>query len=181
MAPPVGTLTPDGLDRAALENASGGAFYPGIEVGWQIREPALYLEPFRIKHGAASKYVGDGATTVGPGYFSRQMALPWLADFLQCKVEKQQVTHDEWGWWPAQRPDAVYKSPADAASVASMLPWHRATVGTSQDWPADPGEPTPRPSKMPSYSQMVAAWWKLGVVEPSGAVLVENERASSVP
>jgi hypothetical protein len=32
--PPVqATITPDGLDRAALENCVGGAFYPGIEAG----------------------------------------------------------------------------------------------------------------------------------------------------
>src|SRR5690606_2081429 len=45
-------ITPHGLDRAALEACIGGGFYPGIEVGWQIRDLKLYLEPFRIDHRA---------------------------------------------------------------------------------------------------------------------------------
>jgi L-lysine epsilon oxidase-like protein len=182
LVPPMGSLTPDGLDRAALENASGGAFYPGIEVGWQIREPALFDEPFRIKHGAPSKYVGDGATVVAAGHFSRQMALPWVADFLQCKVEEQKINKDDWGWWPSQRPDAVYDTEKNAAAKASMLPWHRAAVGTSSDWAADTGEPKPRDSSMPSYMQMLANWWKFGfVVDRAGGVFVESERPSAVP
>jgi hypothetical protein len=36
------------LDRAALENCVGGAFFPGIEAGWLIRNPKLYGGPFRI-------------------------------------------------------------------------------------------------------------------------------------
>jgi hypothetical protein len=182
LAPAVAPLSADGLDRAALESASGGAFYPGIEVGWEIREPALFAEPFRIKHGAASQYVGDGATTVGAGYFSRQMALPWLADFLQCKIETQKQTGDEWGWWPSQRPDGVYASAASAAAVSpKMLPWHRATVGASADWPADSGKPKPRPKTMPSYAQMLANWWKFGTVTSSSGAFVESDRASAVP
>src|SRR4029077_20152656 len=42
LTPPVADdITPHGLDRAALQNASGGAFFPGIEVSWLILEPAL--------------------------------------------------------------------------------------------------------------------------------------------
>jgi len=37
------------LDRAVLMNLLGGAFCPGGEVGWTIRNPAIYLAPFRIK------------------------------------------------------------------------------------------------------------------------------------
>ena len=32
------------LDRAALENCSGGAFFPGIEASWQLRTPAVFIE-----------------------------------------------------------------------------------------------------------------------------------------
>jgi hypothetical protein len=183
LAPPVAaSVTPDGLDRAALENCVGGAFYPGIEVGWQIRDPKLYVEPFRIKHGAPSRYIGDAkGTTVVAGHFSRQMALPWLADFLQCKQEEQRVTKDQWGWWPAQRPDGVYVTFADAAASGAMANWHRATVGASANWPADPGRPNPRPAEMPSYAQMIANWTKLGVLEGSGGTFAEVERAGTVP
>ena len=58
-------ITPEGLDRAALENCVGGAFYPGIEVSWLIRKPEVFSEPFRIKHGAMI-----GPLTVRAGFFS---------------------------------------------------------------------------------------------------------------
>ncbi|MEQ9499004.1 MAG: LodA/GoxA family CTQ-dependent oxidase [Deltaproteobacteria bacterium] len=94
---------PHGLDRAALENASGGAFYPGIEVGWLIRAPSIFIEPFRIRHGAPGTHRADAASgaTVRAGYFSRQMALPWQADFIACQQEGGGA------WWPSQRPDRV--------------------------------------------------------------------------
>jgi hypothetical protein len=33
---PADAITPDGLTRAALEGAVGGAFFPGIEASWLI-------------------------------------------------------------------------------------------------------------------------------------------------
>jgi hypothetical protein len=175
-------LTPDGMDRAAAQACSGGAFFPGIEVGWQIREPDLFAEPFRIKHGAATKYIGEPAgVVVVAGHFSRQMALPWLADFLRCRQEKQKVTKDKWGWWPSQRPDGVYPTIAEAQATGNMVSWHRATVGSSSKWPADSIGP-PRPSDMPSYEQFRNNWTKFGfVVAGTGDVYSETERAGAVP
>ncbi len=37
------------LDQAVLMNLLGGAFCPGGEVCWVIRNPAIYLEPYRVK------------------------------------------------------------------------------------------------------------------------------------
>jgi hypothetical protein len=187
MVPPVpAAVTAHGLDKAALEFASGGAFFPGIEVGWMIREAAIFAEPFRIKHGAGSRYVGDKAgTKVGPGYFSRQMALPWLADFLQCKTEEQAhaVPKQDWGWWPSQRPDFVYPTAAEAAARGTMLDWTRAQAGASTSWPPAPGqEPLPRPATMPSYEQMVADWWKLAFITGTHAAgFAESGRAGTIP
>jgi hypothetical protein len=187
MTPPIpATVTAPGLDRAALEFASGGAFFPGIEVGWMIREPAVFAEPFRIRHGVGSHYVGDPAgTKVGPGYFSRQMALPWLADFLQCQTEEQAhaVPKADWGWWPSQRPDFVYSTPAEAVARGTMQAWTRAHAGPSTSWPPAPGQgPLPRPPVMPSFEQMVANWFKLGFVTGShSSGFAESERAGSIP
>jgi hypothetical protein len=174
-------LTPEGMDRAAAQSCSGGAFYPGIEVGWQIREPGLFSEPFRLKHGVGSKYVGDRpGSTVVAGHFSRQMALPWIADFLQCKQETQRAARQQWGWWPSQRPDGVYPSLAEARSTGTMLPWHRATVGASSNWPPDP--PGAPPRDMPSYEQMRNNWTKFGfVVSGPSDTYFETERARSIP
>jgi hypothetical protein len=83
---PDAEITPEGLDRAALEECAGGAFYPGIEAGWILRNPGVYSEPFRLSH----KVLQAGDVT-------KRMACPWQADFYECN------TH----WWPAQRPDEV--------------------------------------------------------------------------
>lgn len=45
-------ITPEGLDRAALDNCVGGGFFPGIEASWLIRKKEIFSEPFRIRHGA---------------------------------------------------------------------------------------------------------------------------------
>ena len=37
------------LDQNVLSNLGGGAFCPGAEVGWVIRNPSIYLEPYRLK------------------------------------------------------------------------------------------------------------------------------------
>lgn len=83
---PDNAISPSGLDRAALEACSGGAFYPGIEAGWLVRNPAAYAAPFRL-----------ASQLLRPGDLTRRMACPWQADFFECR----------WHWWPAQRPDEV--------------------------------------------------------------------------
>src|SRR5262249_4644870 len=75
---PQAQVTPDGMDRAALEACVGGAFYPGIETGGlsgarPIIAPANYSEPFRFNHAVVS-----------PGDLTYVMALPWQNDFYQC-------------------------------------------------------------------------------------------------
>ena len=82
---PARDMTPDGLDRAALEACSGGAFYPGIEAGWVMRNPVSYSAPFRLSE------------RFRPGDLTKRMACPWQADFYECRET----------WWPAQRPDDV--------------------------------------------------------------------------
>ena len=162
-------ITPAGLDRAALENCAGGAFHPGIEVGWQIRHKDLYLEPFRINHAARSTYRGETGV-IRAGHFTRQMALPWQVDFRDCKSEK----HDDdiFGWWPAQRPDQVFEGDSDV-QVNKMVQWHRASAG----WPVgDKKDPT-----APSYEEMISHFFKFGFVVKKGSSFVETERASSIP
>lgn len=83
---PVRRVTPDGLDQAALENCSGGPFFPGIEAAWLMRNAAVYSEPFRFDH--AQLAAGD---------VTKRSAIPWQADFFECREH----------WWPAQRPDEV--------------------------------------------------------------------------
>lgn len=188
--PAAGAVTPEGLDMAALENCVGGPFFPGIEVSWQIRHPAIYLEPFRIRKGAPSRYKGDVESGIGvlvdAGHFSRQMAQPWQADFRQCKTENWEGV--DWAWWPVARPHDVYGSEADAKthqtnpSVAAppMVPWSRSTkTAVMQNWPSG--------ASLPNDAEMLANWTKFAFVAAKGAMssgdleMFETERPADVP
>ena len=52
------------LDRGVLSNALGGAFCPGGEVGWILRNPSIYREPYRIK---ADRSLSDFLQIAGAG------------------------------------------------------------------------------------------------------------------
>ncbi len=111
-------ITPDGLDRAALEACVGGAFFPGIEAGGlsagdrPIIE-APYTAAFRL------------ASSVTAGTLSKAMALPWHADFKACGDL----------WWPVPRPNDVIPQDTggqarwdrDVNSMDDMVAlWHTA-------------------------------------------------------
>lgn len=142
---------PDELDRAGLETCVGGAFFPGIEVGWQIRHAGLYVEPFRIDHQATSTYDGEEGRKIRAGHFTRQMALPWQADFYACSIDSGS------GWWPGQRPDDV-------------LPGPEATEAVKWDRPGSWG-------KVASFDDMRKHWSRLGFIVDDGMVFAETERS----
>lgn len=104
------TITPDGLDKAALDNCVGAAFFPGIEAGGiaatPIVDPTLFLEPFRLDQ-----------SKVNPGDMSANMACPWQADFNACAGS----------WWPVPRPDEVIEQ-----SSGTYQTWARG-IGTPDD------------------------------------------------
>ena len=76
---------PTALDRGAMESMVGGSFSPGIEVCEVAGRPATWGTPLRI------------SPTVTPGDLTRELAVPWQADFVACGT----------GWWPAGRPVSV--------------------------------------------------------------------------
>jgi hypothetical protein len=165
--PPPLAITAHGLDRAALECCVGGAFFPGLEVGWQIRNPALFSEPFRLNPKATSQFldmngVPEG-TPIGPGHFSRQQALPWQADFNDCRSE------GSYGWWPSGRPTAVLLNPTD-------------TLNQRVDW-ARPDSKFSGGNAQSTHDDMLQNWWKFGFVELDAAsgTYIEKERAPHVP
>lgn len=100
---PVTTITPDGLTQAALENCSGGPFFPGIETSFFTRDVYPYLEPFRL----------DGSQ-LSAGDLSKQQAVPWQADFFDC------VFQSPLSWWPAAHPDNVF-----TAGSNNYVTWDR--------------------------------------------------------
>jgi hypothetical protein len=128
---------PDALDRTALEACVGGPLYPGIEAsGCILAFPDRYMEgePFRLSRDA-----------VRPGDVTAYNGVPWQADFLYCRWEETQWGMPKrLGWWPAQRPDDVYKAVGDE----SMAPWAR---GIGAD-----------------YQDMIDKWDRLGIVAQRG-------------
>jgi hypothetical protein len=156
--PPPPMISPTGLDRAVLENCVGGAFFPGIEFGWQMRNAALFAEPFRLDLNATSGYWGESGVPIGPGHFTRQMAVPWHADFNDCKNE------GDYSWWPSQRPNDALPS----ATATQRLDWARPTVKFASG------------GNVSQHSDMVANWYKFGFVVDEGEVFVETERAAVI-
>jgi hypothetical protein len=158
--PPPPTITAHGLDRAVLENCVGGAFFPGIEFSWQMRNPSLFAEPFRLNLAATSGYWGETGVPIGPGHFTRQMAVPWQADFNDCRNE------GDYGWWPSQRPTDVLPS----AGATQRLDWARPT-----------GNQFTSGHQTSQHSDMVECWYKFGFVVASGEIFIETERAAQIP
>jgi len=169
-------ITPEGLDRAALENVSGGAFYPGMEASWLFTKKNVWEKPFRLARNRTVGTIpvpGEGRrdVIVEAGAFSQQMALPWQADFFDCSggppddpsaagVDDPSVAGGKRrvGWWPMTRPDEVF--PFDRPK--DRRPWARV---------ADPQTPLGF-RVMQSENEMVNLWSTLGfVVEttPDGA------------
>jgi hypothetical protein len=107
-------ITPEGLDRAALEACVGAAMYPGIETSFHIRDKFSYVEPFRLD-----------ATKVKPGDVTQQMSLPWQTDFVDCNDGDLPFV-----WWPAQRPIDVH---TERAPKAPPVRWARGFEGGKGD------------------------------------------------
>jgi hypothetical protein len=108
-----------------MSNVVGGAFCPGGEIGWVMRNPSIYQSPYRIKADPAFYAFQDTAananTSVGadesrfssyiskslshkndfdvglqPGDLTKYMALPWQADFNECSTQTIDVTYLQW-------------------------------------------------------------------------------------
>jgi len=66
--------TAEELDRGVLANLAGGAFCPGAEAGWIIRNPAIYHEPYRIK--SDPDFSSFRQTAANQNQSSRQVSIP---------------------------------------------------------------------------------------------------------
>jgi len=156
--PPI--ITPEALDRATLENGSGGAFFPGMEASWLLEKKVVWDKPFRLARGRKVGTVPvPGETTrdvvVEAGLFSQQMALPWQADFFDCAaadVADPSVDGGQRrvGWWPMTRPDEIF--PLDRPK--ERRPWARVR---------DSGAPAGY-REIQSHNEMVNVWSTLGFV-----------------
>ncbi len=113
------------LDRGVLTNILGGSFCPGAEVGWVMRNPSIWREPYRINadpafynfgqtpaqasaagsvpDGDFAFYAGDDLslnnnfeTGLQPGDLTKYMSVPWQADFNECSTQPVDITYENW-------------------------------------------------------------------------------------
>ena len=177
--PEQGTLTGIDLDRGVLSNALGGAFCPGGEVAWIIRNPAIYAEPFRIKHstyfspkvlaswqpnplslpGPLTTPEDQGSLGVGlePGDLTKYGAVPWQADFNECSNQPVDITYERWN---EIEPQSVGDPAPDVTQTTYWWPSHRPmevfTAQGQQPW--SQGIPQTNAGDL----KMVTAWKDLG-------------------
>lgn len=152
------------LTRAVLENCVGGTFSPGIEVGWIVRDPAIYSEPFRIHPKLPTpgplSLDFDLARGLEPGDLTRYMAVPWQADFNDCSTEKIQG-RVMW-WWPAQRPISVYLADKGSTDEATLP---ASGLGPRVPWIGNDDSPTAQDFfQFADHLEMLRNWDKLGFV-----------------
>ena len=127
-------LTGRELDQGVLSNLLGGAFFPGGEIGWIVRNPGVWYLPYRLKADptfatfgetaaqANAKgstvnpitYIGyadtdlsqdsNYATGLQPGDLTKMSALPWQADFNECTTQTINITYEAWNQIDATNP-----------------------------------------------------------------------------
>jgi L-lysine 6-oxidase len=212
---PAGHTAPGGtlpIDRHSLANCVGGPLCPGIETTWITRNPAIYAGPFRLKnahwdgslarleehyrtHGLSPTndvQLGEG---LEPGDLTKQMAMPWQADFFDCTVQTpnmvnpnvtQSQAHDGIQvppsyyvyWWPPQAPMHVFAGAKDAGSqildgfVTYPPSWSAGSGGTysvQNSYNIVPaGQPVSYQRGINSFNQMLVAWFDLGFIVNEG-------------
>jgi hypothetical protein len=165
------------LDRGTLGNVLGGAFCPGGEACWIMRNPAIYAEPYRIRQapytpGGLSQPTVVAAPTGGditaanlaaglePGDIGKYDALPWQADFNECSTQPIDITYEDWNaTYPASTGDPVQP----VMQNTYWWPAHRPMqVSTFPGFGGGPWSPTPQ--NHAGDLQMVTEWANLGFV-----------------
>jgi hypothetical protein len=177
-------VTGTDLDRGVLSNGLGGSFCPGGEVSWIIRNPAVYAEPFRIKHspyfsnkvlnswepnplslpGAPATPDAQGSLQVGlePGDLTKYSAVPWQSDFNECSNQQTDITY---ALWNVTDPQSVGDPAAQVFQTTYWWPSHRPmevfldSSGDQGSW--SQGIPQTNAGDL----KMVTAWKELGFLQ----------------
>ena len=172
------------LDRGVLSNALGGAFCPGGELAWIIRNPAIYAAPFRIKHspyfsptvlsswqpnalslpGPLTTPQDQGSMAVGmePGDLTKYGAVPWQSDFNECSNQPVDITYAQWN---VIEPQSVGDPAADVTQTTYWWPSHRPML-VYQDFGGGNYGQVPWSQGIPQTNagdlKMVTSWKDLG-------------------
>lgn len=197
------------LDRGVLSNALGGAFCPGAETCWIMRNPAIYSSPYRINQNPAflglifnmpvlslMPKMSDG---LEPGDITKYSGVPWQSDFNECSFNMTDITFEDWN---ELYPESVGNTLLPQMQQDQYVLWwpsHRPMqVYVPKEQRSDPKNP-----KKVTYSytqaqwsrgiqqtqagdlKMVTEWSKLGFLirnsDPkSGILYVETEYTGDV-
>lgn len=174
--------TGTGIDRGVLSNMLGGAYCPGGELSWIVQNPALYSEPYRIKHttyqagglslpqpiaekdGSASPDLSRGNE---PGDLTKYIGIPWQADFHECTTQDIDITYEEWNAIDLASVDDPAKQ-----QVAYEIPWwpaHRPIVVHGEGSAGQQIWASGVPDNKAGDLAMVSAWNSLGFIVKASA------------
>ncbi|HEY4197595.1 MAG TPA: CTQ-dependent lysine 6-oxidase LodA [Mucilaginibacter sp.] len=169
------------MDTVGVGNCVGLPMCPGIEVTWNMQNPAVYSAPFVIANTTA--YNGYDSTGLDPnrdeclgggcqpGDLTKRMACPWQADFFQCTFQNVNFTDptsnnsgDSTGptpptyyayWWPPQAPWDVIAGETTKDGQAA------ANVVLGQQFNYSRG--------INQFAQMVEHWFSLAFIRNRNA------------
>ncbi|MGH9720271.1 MAG: LodA/GoxA family CTQ-dependent oxidase [Bryobacteraceae bacterium] len=169
---------PVALDRGVLGNALGGAFCPGAEAAWIMRNPAIYSGAYRIKPAASwtpgslsQPGVVSGADTTAslaagsePGDLTKYSAVPWQSDFNECTNQDIDITYESWNSIDASSTGDTFK---DQTFTVYWWPAHRPVMVSGAAW-------SPAPNTNSGDLEMVSVWSLLGFVVPAADWTVDT-------
>lgn len=184
--PDESSITGTDIDRGVLSNLLGGAFCPGAETAWIMRNPAIFAASYRIKHssyfnakdlaswdppqlslpGGPLGPTDQGGLGAGlePGDLTKYSGIPWQSDFNECSDQPIDITYEDWSViYPNSTGDPVQ----DVTQNTYWWPTHRPMQVTNPDnsqmnW--SQGIPNNNVGDL----KMVSAWNKLGFILNTG-------------
>lgn len=174
---------PAALDRAHLDDVLGGPFHPGIELTWILRRASMWKAPFRLNVLPLGEQPTDDYGPIltpevclgphgplnasGPGSLTRWMGTPWQTDSASCLSGYDASYYLPLpSFWAVRMPNQVLSrfSWEKAINPAATDVQRQRSYSLRADWLRDL-----QPSSPARLQDMVANWWKLGVVAPMPA------------
>ena len=145
------------LDRGVIGNALGGAFCPGAEVTWIIRNPKIWLKPYRIHQSEWKINIGDTrqgvpwyedpqlnagtnedlANGLEAGDLTKRNGVPWQSDFNECTTNDTDIRYRGWNITaePVMSPREIIWWPAhrplQVSNGTSFVQWAHGIAQTN--------------------------------------------------
>ena len=186
------------IDRGVLGNMLGGSFCPGGEVGWIMRNPAIYKAPFQLNvnlsfvpsMNAASALSAAGSSVydadmslsqtgnlssgLEPGDLTKYMALPWQSDFNECSTQDINVTYTEWNQIYPKSTGDDYAAKVQMNNTTLWWPAHRpmqVILRTTNEGTANQGTANEEGTDPPTYSYSQYLDWSYGIPQTNAGDL----------